>query len=77
VFKWRYRPIAAFHRHFPMLRCGPSKQPFVASAAFCRLEHLSAEKDAICFGDLNVSFQHFESAKGTDKHAVRPSKPVC
>jgi hypothetical protein len=32
--KWRDRPIAAFHRYFPMLRCGPSKPPFAQGAAF-------------------------------------------
>jgi hypothetical protein len=30
----RFRPIAAFHRYFPMLRCGPSKPPFAQGAAF-------------------------------------------
>jgi hypothetical protein len=30
----RSRPFAAFHRYFPMLRCGPSKPPFAQGAAF-------------------------------------------
>jgi hypothetical protein len=34
VFKWCFRPIAAFHRHFPMLQCDPSKPPFAQGAAF-------------------------------------------
>jgi hypothetical protein len=37
-----FRPFAAFHRHFPMLRCGLSKPPFVHSAAFFRLKRQCA-----------------------------------
>ena len=30
------RPEAAVHHHLKMLRCGPSNQPFMHRAAFCR-----------------------------------------
>jgi hypothetical protein len=44
VSNWRYRPIAAVHVHLRMLRCGPSNQPFVQSAAVCRRKRGSADE---------------------------------
>ena len=38
------RPLAAIHLHLGMLRCGPSKQPFVLSAALCRPKRRCAYK---------------------------------
>ena len=38
-----------------MLRCGPSKRPFVRRAAFCRLKRQSADKVAALVGKLKVS----------------------
>jgi hypothetical protein len=43
-----YRPIAAFHRFFKLLRCGPSLRPFVHSAAFFWLKRRSADKPESC-----------------------------
>jgi hypothetical protein len=34
----RERPIAAFHHHLKMLRCGPSERPFAATAKSARGE---------------------------------------
>jgi hypothetical protein len=42
------RPIAAFHRFFKLLRCGPSLRPFVRSAAFFWLKRRSADKPELC-----------------------------
>jgi hypothetical protein len=42
------RPIAAFHRFFKLLRCGPSLRRFVRSEAFFWLKRRSADKPELC-----------------------------
>jgi hypothetical protein len=38
IRKGCFRPIAAFHHHLKMLRCGPSERPFAATAKSARGE---------------------------------------
>ena len=45
----RYRPFADIDHAFPMLRCGPSKPPFVHCAAFLRVKRRSAGQSPVRF----------------------------
>jgi hypothetical protein len=47
------RPIAAFHHHLKMLRCGPSERPFAATAKSARGELTDCGQSRLwCLGML-------------------------
>jgi hypothetical protein len=60
------RPSAAIGHHLKMLQRGPSLQPLVHRAAFCRLKRRSADKVDGATPTINGSFRFAaDAAKGT------------
>jgi hypothetical protein len=57
MIKGRGRPFAALHRSIKILHRGPSLQPFVHCAAFCRSKRRSAEETDI----LSIIFNAYSS----------------